>query len=356
MRSGAETATLSAMTSPPPVLPRRLRLPPHRSLLLRGPSARLLGLDPRTALVVDDLPPPLARMLDELAAPVERVGLLARAVRRGGDRDAAEELLRRLVDAEVLIDADGPERVARQRAAAAVAVVGGGRIATGAAAGLGLAGVGSVWIEDDSGGTVQQSDLGTGLLDADRGRPRAGAVMDVVRRMAPATSVGPPPARARPDLCVLADAVVPDLQRLAALHRDRVAHLAVRLRDGTGVVGPLVFPGRSACLGCIELHRRRRDPDWPAVTAQLVGQDGRGDAATAAATAALGVAQVLAALDGAAGGGTTAPPSLGATLELDTASGELLRRGWPAHPDCTCGAPPSAQTCAPRHERGTIMR
>ena len=71
------------MTWSPSALPRRLRLPPHRSLLLRGPSARLLGLDPRTALVVDDLPPPLARMLDELVAPVERVGLVARAVQPG---------------------------------------------------------------------------------------------------------------------------------------------------------------------------------------------------------------------------------------------------------------------------------
>ncbi len=63
-------------------------------------------------------PPPLARMLDELAAPAERVGLVARAVQRGAHRDAAEELLRRLVDAGVLVDADGPDRVARQRAAA----------------------------------------------------------------------------------------------------------------------------------------------------------------------------------------------------------------------------------------------
>jgi hypothetical protein len=344
------------MTWSPSALPRRLRLPPHRSLLLRGPSARLLGLDPRTALVVDDLPPPLARMLDELAAPVERVGLVARAVQRGADRDAAEELLGRLVGSGVLVDADEPDRVARQRAAAAVTVVGGGRLASGIAAGLGLAGIGSVWVEAGPDGPVQECDLGTGLLDGDRGRPRAEAIADVVRRVAPGTSVGPPPARAVPDLCVLADAVVPDPSLLAALHRDRIAHLPVRLRDGTGVVGPLVLPGRSACLTCIELHRCGRDPGWPAVTAQLVGQPGRGDAATAAATAALGVAQVLAALDAAAGGATPVPSVLGATLEIDIASGGLLRRGWPAHPDCGCGAPPFAQTCGPRAERGTIMR
>jgi len=341
---------------PAPVLPRRLRLPPHRSLLLRGPTARLLGLDPRTALVVDGLPPPLGQMLDELAAPAERVGLVARAVQRGADRDAAEQLLRRLVDTGVLVDADGPDRAARQRAAAAVIVVGGGRLAAGTATGLALAGVGSVWIDADTDRTVQEGDVGTGLLDADRGRSAVEVVLDAVRRVSPGTSVGRPPPRAAPDLCVLADAVVPEPTRLATLHRDRVAHLPVRLRDGTGVVGPLVLPGRSACLGCVELHRCARDPGWPAVTAQLVGRPGHGTAAAAAATAALGVAQVLRALDVAGGSGAATPPVLGATLELDLASGELLHRPWTAHPDCTCGAPPSAQTCEQRDERGTIMR
>ena len=335
--------------------PRRLRLPPHRSLLLRGPSARLVGLDPRTALLVDDLSPPLAQMLDELAVPAERVGLVARAVQRGADRDAAEDLLRRLLDAGVLLDADGPDRVARQRAAAAVTVVGGGRLATGTATGLALGGVGSVWIDADADGTVQELDLGTGLLDADRGRSAVQAIVDAVSRIAPGTSTGRPPPRAVPDLCVLADATVPEPTRLVALHRDRITHVPVRLRDGAGIVGPLVLPGRSACLGCVELHRHARDPGWPTVTAQLVGRPGRGSAAAAAATAALGVAQVLAALDVAGGGAAAEPPVLGATLELDLASGELLRRPWSAHPDCACGAPPSAQTCESREERGTIM-
>jgi bacteriocin biosynthesis cyclodehydratase domain-containing protein len=212
-----------------------------------------------------------------------------------------------------------------------------------------------VWIDADVDGPVQQGDLGTGLLDADRGRSAVEAIMDVVRRAAPGTSVGRPPARARPDLCVLADGSAPDPTRLVVLHRDRIAHLTVRLRDGTGVVGPLVLPGRTACLGCVELHRCARDPGWSSVTAQLVGRPGRGGAAAAAATAALGVAQVLAALDVAGGGGSAAPPVLGAALELDPTSGELLRRPWPVHPDCTCGAPPSLQTCESPDDRGTIM-
>ena len=32
--------------------------------------------------------------------------------------------------------------------------------------------------------------------------------------------------------------------------RQGVAHLPVRVRDGTGLVGPLVIPGQTSCLGC----------------------------------------------------------------------------------------------------------
>lgn len=355
--------TASPGSAPPPALPRTLRLPPHRTLVPRGRSSRLLGLDPRTALVVDDLPPPLALMLDELAAPAERVGLIARAVGRGADPGAAKDLLRRLLDAGALVDAAGPERAARRRAEVVVTVVGDGPLATGVAAGLALAGVGTVAVAATGGGPVRSDDLGTGLLDADRGRSRPHALLDVVHRVAPEARAGPASARTAPDLVVLADAAAPDPVRVAELHATRVVHLPVRLRDGTGVVGPLVLPGRSACLGCVELHRRARDPGWPAVGAQLLGREGRGDPAAAAATAALAVAQVLLALDdgaGATGAGSgrpraIGPPVLGASLELDVTAGTLLRRPWPVHPGCRCGAPAPRETCGPPGEEGTIM-
>ena len=40
--------------------------------------------------------------------------------------------------------------------------------------------------------------------------------------------------------------------------------------------------------------------------------------------------------------------------ELDLTGGTLLRRPWPAHPDCTCGAPRSETSGVP-DGRGTIM-
>lgn len=50
------------------------------------------------------------------------------------------------------------------------------------------------------------------------------------------------------DLVVLSDYLVADPRMVRDLHRHRVAHLPVRVRDGTGLVGPLVIPGVTSCL------------------------------------------------------------------------------------------------------------
>ena len=109
----------------------------------------------------------------------------------------------------------------------------------------------------------------------------------------------------------------------------------MRLRDGVGVVGPLVYPGRTACLGCLDRTRGDLDPRWPAVAAQLAGRAGVADPAAVTATVGLAVAQAVAAVEAVDGGPTAA---LGATLELDVDAGELRRRTWSAHPECPCGA------------------
>jgi hypothetical protein len=54
---------------------------------------------------------------------------------------------------------------------------------------------------------------------------------------------------AEADLVVLSDNLVSDPRMLRDLHSQGVAHLAVRVRDGIGLVGPLVIPGISSCLG-----------------------------------------------------------------------------------------------------------
>jgi hypothetical protein len=142
------------------------------------------------------------------------------------------------------------------------------------------------------------------------------------------------------DLVVLSDYLVADPRMLRDLHAQGVAHLPVRVRDGAGLVGPLVIPGVTSCLGCADLHRRDRDAAWPAVAAQLRATVGVADRATLLATAGLALSQVnrvIGAVRGSDTGHDSAPPpALNTTLEFDVHSGSIAARHWPRHPLCSC--------------------
>lgn len=138
------------------------------------------------------------------------------------------------------------------------------------------------------------------------------------------------------DLVVLSDFLVADRRLVRDLHRAGVPHLPVRIRDGTGLIGPLVLPGATSCLNCADLHRSDRDASWPVLAAQLEGTVGSADRATVLATAAVALNQVDRVIDAIRGGGGRAepPPTLDATLEFDIGSRTTVVRRWSRHPLC----------------------
>lgn len=138
------------------------------------------------------------------------------------------------------------------------------------------------------------------------------------------------------DLVVLADYLVADPHIVRDLHTSGVAHLPVRVRDGTGLVGPLVIPGVTSCLGCADLHRRDRDAAWPAIAAQLRDTVGVADRATLLATAALALSQVNQVIAAVRGRRGTPPSALNATLEFDVNASAIVARQWTRHPLCSC--------------------
>lgn len=139
------------------------------------------------------------------------------------------------------------------------------------------------------------------------------------------------------DLVVLTDQLVADPRLVRDLHAARIAHLPVRVRDGAGLVGPMVIPGVTSCLGCADLHRSDRDAAWPAVAAQLRDTVGSADRATVLATAALALSQVETVINAVRGSVAGPPPAtLSTTLEFDVAAGSILTRHWPRHPRCRC--------------------
>jgi len=357
--ASAEPSRTAPSTLAPSRLPERLRLAPGRTTVWRSPTSLQLGLDPRRAMVLDELPEPLAALLKRMDGVHSTAELVAEAQAAGSSSDDALTMLADLHRSGLVQDAcavdhgqPGWHRVAlaseatswsvhttratrdmlRQRREAAVQVIGSGRVGVALATTLAAAGVGQVAVE--ATGTVAAADVGTGYLPDDLGRPRAAAAADAVRRCAADVTIA---TRRRPDLIVLSDVVVAEPVLVNELLATGIPHLIGYAHEGTAMVGPLVWPGRSSCLRCAELHRADLDPAWPKVAAQLAGQVPTAGLACTQLAAALIAEQVLAALAGP-GDGLPVPATWGAALELDPVQGTLQRHSRPAHRRCGCCA------------------
>ena len=361
---GATSATLGGMPAARPQLKPALRR------IWRDASTLQLGVDPGYAVVISGLDQRCARLVDALDGTRERSDVVAAARRLGVDPTRAHELLGLLERSGVLDDAsadrralaalsqgdrdrlapdlaaaslvhgteDGGVAVLTRRRNAVVAVRGAGRVGAAVTTLLAAAGVGTLVVEDS--GIAAASDVtpaGPGSTDV--GASREDAAIRAARRVSPGLRRALPRGRRDPDLVVLS----PDRSGLGDLP-DRlvgrgVVHLFAQVRDVTGVVGPLVLPGRSSCARCHDLHRADRDPAWPSVAAQLTDTARQRatacDVVLATAVAAQAAAQVLAYLDG-----DPAPPAVDGTIELAQADGRVRRRGWTIHPLCGCGWPP----------------
>jgi bacteriocin biosynthesis cyclodehydratase domain-containing protein len=276
-------------------------LDPAMPVLLRPDGAVQVGWDPRRAVLVH--PPSgltsveLAALLRSMRSPTPITDLQRQAAGRGSvDDDELANLVTQLVGAGVAT------RGCRQS---------GGRAA-------------SIRVH----GRGPLSDL---LVEALR---CSGA------RIAHSSQPHAAVTSAAVDLVILSDSLVADPRMVRDLHSRGVPHLPVRVRDGIGLVGPLVVPGVTSCLGCADLHRSDRDAAWPAIAAQLRDTVGVADRATLLATAALALSQVnrvIAAVRGhEAVPDPGPPPALNATLEFDLNAGSIVARPWSRHPLCSC--------------------
>ncbi|OLP01971.1 cyclodehydratase [Mycolicibacterium porcinum] len=277
-----------------------------RQILLRPDEKVQLGWDPRRAVLVR--PPTgmpqnhlarLLRMLQAGATRDELVDELVMAAESFDDAAAIDELISALTETGLLTAV--PTRRARPARAASIRVHGRGPLSELLASGLRC-----------SGAKVRRST-----------NPHTGNVA------------------ASTDLVVLADDQLNDPRLLQDLHRDGIAHLSVCVRDGAGLVGPLVIPGLTSCLHCADLHRTDRDAAWPALATQLRGAVGSASRSTILATAALAMRQVDLVIRavGHRGGdqpAPDAPPTLNTTLELDSEGYSIVARRWSRHPDCPC--------------------
>jgi hypothetical protein len=247
-------------------------------------------------------------------------------------------------------DGDGGARTLARRLAAQVCIHGGGRVGASIASLLTTSGIGRVTHADPAREAAAQPAREAAPQPAREAAAQPareaapqppGAAQPSTKSPGPLPPEPPPPGPPRPgpprpDLAILVGRHLLELR--ASLVREQIPHLAAMADEAIGTVGPLVIPGRTACLRCMDLTRADRDPAWPLILAQTVGRQPDPlacDAPLAAAVAAHAAAQALAFID--------RPFELGAvangTLELVLPSWQWRRRTWPPHPDCDCGRP-----------------
>lgn len=354
----------------------RPTLLPGLTRLWRDRHTLQLGMEPGRAVLLEVANPRAARLLDLLDGTRSERGLLADASAAEVPADEARALLDTLHAAGLVVPAHTllprelagplrarlaseagalalaapgpagtPAQLLRRRRAARVVVTGAGPLGGALAVALAQAGVGQV--DPDLAGPARPADLvGTGLAATEVGQPLAAAVRGALERAAPGTETRPL-RRGRVELVIQLRSEVPAALLAARYAQRRQPHLLVGLRGGVPVVGPLVRPPVGPCLNCLDLHRVDRDPDWPALAAQLAADDA--DQACAATTllaaAAYAAAEALAHLDGAT------PETLGCAVEVG-AAGRFRRRVWSPHPSCGCAGNRRSGSAPPQPGRG----
>jgi hypothetical protein len=226
-------------------------------------------------------------------------------------------------------DADGGARILARRQGACVRVEGMSRVGLCLASFLTASGIGMVISTGRPAG-----------LEAGPGAQRAASPPAPARVPPPggpsrlAGMAGPAATGRHPDLVILADIYRRELPEI--LRREGVPHLAAAASEAIGVVGPLVLPGRTACLRCLDLTRAERDPAWPLILAQLTGgaaDPPACDTVLAAAVATQAAAHALAFVDRPA----SASAVTNGTLELVLPDWQWRRRTWAQHDRCGCG-------------------
>ncbi|MEV4412070.1 hypothetical protein [Catellatospora sp. NPDC049609] len=321
-----------------------------------------LGTDPEHAVVLELPHRSAARLLELLDGSRTERALLDEMTRLGMRPDDVHAVLAALAEAGLVVPAHAlmpaalpayrrerladeaaalalrraetagtPARVLQRRSRARVIVAGAGRLAGLVGTALLDAGVGKVGLVAAPGDAAVVT--GTGPERPKDGIPRATAGSGAAGRRPPASGPtsrpGPPTAMLR---ATDATFLVQVGYAVAARGtRRRVPHLALGVRDGIAVVGPLVPATGGPCLRCLDLHRTDRDPGWPALAAQLAAGSGADpcSAATRLTAAGFAAAEVLAHLDGAE------PTTVGTTVEINGVR-PWRRRTWTPHPACDC--------------------
>jgi bacteriocin biosynthesis cyclodehydratase domain-containing protein len=258
-----------------------LKLDGRFAMVWRDPFSLQIGVDP-ARVVLRDVSTADERMIAALGSGVSRSGLEMIAGSSGASERDVSSLLRKLK--VLLLPEPTEQRLAR------VSIVGSGQTVERIAATVALANI-SVTVSATA--AEEDSDLG-----------------------------------------IAVGHYVLDPESYGFWLRRDLPHLPVVFGDDSVQIGPLVEPGSSPCLYCLEHYRRDSDASWSAIASQLWGRRAASETALVSAEVASRVARMVI---GRIESGRQPARSLAArSFRLAVDSGEVTRRDWMPHPECGC--------------------
>ena len=281
-------------------------LRPGLQLLRRDDHAVQIGHPADNAAIIEDCPElrAVVRALDGVRRIPE---VIEAAVATGVETGTAEATLGALIDLGLIADADelvaaahmlpdslrphvagdvssmalavaptsSPVELLRHRRQATVEVRGLGPVGACVAWQLALSGLGHLALNDPA--RVPPVPLVTGATEPLLDRRRDDWLRTELRVVAPWARVRTAALTRPADLVVLSvdaysDRTEVDRAGADELMRRDIPHLLVSLNGSRAQLGPLVVPGQTPCVRCLDLHRTDQDPAWPALVQQLTSR------------------------------------------------------------------------------------
>jgi len=262
-----------------------LRVDPRLPLVWRSPTSAQFGIDP-PAVILTDVTEIQERILAALVAGISRSGLDMLARSHPTECDDLLDVVSRVLVA-------APPHAPNARIAV----------------------------------------LGTGPLTESIARILAasGAMVNIAEHAVELTNPDP-------DLAILVGHfAIPPSVHSHWLRRD-ILHLSVVISDSAAEIGPVVTPGLTGCLLCVDLHRRDADPAWPAVATQLMGRTSHAETPVLIAEAAAETSRMALHHLGRVGYTVNdqTPAEATSSVRIDHATGRRDESLRFRHPECGC--------------------
>jgi hypothetical protein len=294
-------------------------------VLHRGADEVQVGIDTDTALIFSE--PKLVPVLLALDGAHHLRDIRDAGAAAGLGADQVDEFVQILDDANLLLEAGHASCC--PEAHQSVRLIGAGPLSAAIARLLAQGRLGRLWLVDSD--PKQDNDEPPDGVRAGRSERLRACLTSEFQMQVAIVNHWSRPSPAEVDLTVVvSDAAEADRLVAEDLVRMGQPHLIVRSGGDFVTVGPLVIPGRTACLRCTDLARRDADTAWPSLLDQLTRLRLPAPPALSAWAASTTVTQALAFLRG----GT--PEAAGSTLELSQHDLVTRWRTWAVHPNCGC--------------------